>query len=54
MPEVRLQRPGIDSVVGQFEAAGVAQHVMRLNPGGVIGAPRSDTKTNGDGGLSRR
>ena len=27
MPEVGLQRPGIDPVIGQLEAAGMAQHV---------------------------
>ena len=33
MPEVRLQRPGIDAVVGKLEASGMAQHVgMRLDP----------------------
>ena len=33
MPEVRLQRPGIDAIVGELEAAGVAQHVgVRLDP----------------------
>jgi hypothetical protein len=27
--EVTLQRPGIDAVVGQLEAAGMAQHTVR-------------------------
>jgi hypothetical protein len=27
MPEVSLQCPGIDAVIGQLEAAGMAQHV---------------------------
>jgi hypothetical protein len=27
MSEVMLQRPGIDAVIGQLEAAGMAQHV---------------------------
>jgi hypothetical protein len=35
-------------------AATAARLSMRLNPGGVIGAPRSDTKTKGEGGLSLR
>ena len=64
VPEVRLQRAGIDAVIGQLEAAGVAQHVRmhfdaqsRCNakprhhlrkPAGVNGAPRSDVKINGE------
>ena len=32
VPEVSLQGPGIDAVVGELEAAGMAQHVwMRLD-----------------------
>ena len=40
MPKVGLQRSGIDPVIGELEAAGVAQHV------GV----RLDTQLGGDGG----
>ena len=33
MPEVGLQRPGIDPVIRQFEPVGVPQHVgVRLDP----------------------
>ena len=33
MPEVRLKRSGIDPVIGELEAAGVAQHVrVHLDP----------------------
>ena len=27
VPEIGLQRPGIDAVIGELEAAGVPQHV---------------------------
>ena len=68
VPEIGLQRPGVDAGLGEFEPAGVAQHVrMRLDlefgrcrspldhcakPRRDSGAPRSDTKTKGDCGLS--
>src|SRR4029077_12358141 len=62
--KIGLDRPGIDAVVGQLEAAGVAQHVRvdlhiepssltsaldhRLKARLVNGVPRSDVNTNGD------
>jgi hypothetical protein len=59
--EIGLDGPGIDAVVGQLEAAGVAQHVrvdLHIEvcsltsaldqPPLVNGVPRSDVNTNGD------
>ena len=66
MAEIGLQRPGIDALVRQGEAAGVgsiwgcalkaslatvpARSTMRANPAGVNGALRSLVNTNGDFG----
>ena len=63
MAQIGLQRPGIDAVIGELEAACVPQHVRMnreteiggnpkprdhlRNPAGVNGAPRSDVKMNG-------
>ena len=68
--QIGLQRPRIVALVGQREAAGMAQHVrmgleveaaapparstMRAKPAVVNGAPRSDVNTNGDLGSCSR
>ena len=67
--QVGLDRPRVVAIGSELIAAGVAEHVgvalmprsaavaarstMRENPGGDSGAPRSETNTNGDDGLSR-
>jgi hypothetical protein len=66
--EISLDCPGIVAVIGELVAAGMPKHVgMGLNtqlaatarstrrekPGADIGAPRSETNTKGDDGLSR-
>ena len=41
MAEIGLDRPGIDAVVGQLEAAGVAQHVrvdLHIEPSSLTSA----------------
>ena len=70
VPEVGLQRSRIDAVIGQFEAAGVPQHMgmNRETEAGELtgtldqlgeadvenGEPRSDVNTNADFGSCSR
>ena len=47
VPEIGLQRPRIDAVIGELEAAGVAQHVrmhLELEPGGSQRRARAVTE----------
>ena len=70
MAEIGLQGAGVVPLVRQLVAAGMPQHVrmrleaelchvparsiMRANPAGLNGAPRSDVNTNGDFGSCSR
>ncbi len=70
MVEIRLKGSCVMTSVGQRVAAGVAEHVrmglnaslaalpprsiIRANPAGVNGAPRSEVNTNGDFGSCSR
>jgi hypothetical protein len=69
MAHVSLDSSRIVAVIGELVAAGMPQHVgvsfdsqagfggarsiIREKPGADNGAPRSDTNTNGEAGLSR-
>ena len=70
MTKIGLQGAGVVAVIGELVAAGMPQHVrmrleaelrpvparsiMRANPAGLNGAPRSDVNTNGDLGSCSR